>query len=141
MINLHHRRFPDPICCDAHPGGNPLVPGRTGDGTEDASRLSRCLEYNSPVVGRHRHRQLCGHVLCGALLQCDHHMVLLLPFQLTTGNNLSYRLLLAHGFALGISFVICSVGWEVQFLVHRMRGSLLYLTNTGYHFLLASLSY
>jgi len=103
VITLHHRRFPHPICCDALPGGNPLVPGRTGDGAEDASRLSRCLEYNSPVAGRHRHRQLCGHVLCGSLLQCDHHMVLLLPLQITTGNHLSYTLELAHCCALGIS--------------------------------------
>jgi hypothetical protein len=91
------------------------------------------------VAGRHRHRQLCGHVLCGSLLQCDHHMVLLLPLQITAGNNLSYTLELAHCCALGISK--CELFRGSVSSTQDVAGSLLYLTATGYHLLLVSVLY
>lgn len=71
---------------DANPGGCAPISDRAGSRSTYASGCPRRLEHDTPLAGRHRDRLVYRHLLRSALLQRDHHLVLLLPVQLARGE-------------------------------------------------------
>lgn len=80
------RCIPDTLYGYADTGGHTAVPNRVGNRAENAIGCLGCVEHHPSLAGWHRNLVVHSDAICGSLLQRDHHVGFLLPFQQFSGK-------------------------------------------------------